>query len=67
MVIKVIGAGFGRTGTGSLRNALEKLGYDKCYHMSEIMKNPVRANDWYNASLKKMLIGIMYLMVINRQ
>ena len=33
--IKVIGAGFGRTGTDSLREALNDLGY-KCYHMHEL-------------------------------
>jgi hypothetical protein len=33
--IEVIGAGFGRTGTCSLKAALEILGYDPCYHMIE--------------------------------
>ena len=33
MTIKVIGAGYGRNGTLSLKHALEKLGFDKCYHM----------------------------------
>lgn len=36
MTIKVIGAGFGRTGTLSLKHALERLGFDKCYHMMEL-------------------------------
>ena len=40
MSIKVIGAGFGRTGTLSLKFALESLGFDKCYHMMEVMQNP---------------------------
>lgn len=35
MSLKVIGAGFGRTGTLSLKLALEQLGFDKCYHMME--------------------------------
>lgn len=34
--MKVIGAGFGRTGTVSLKQALEHLGYP-CYHMQEVM------------------------------
>ena len=34
MALKVIGAGFGRTGTLSLKAALEQLGYP-CYHMVE--------------------------------
>lgn len=36
MSLKVIGAGFGRTGTLSLKLALEQLGFDKCYHMMEV-------------------------------
>ena len=36
--IKVIGAGFGRTSTDSLRQALDVLGY-KTYHMSEVVRH----------------------------
>ena len=39
MALKVIGAGFGRTGTLSLKNALEQLGFVKCYHMLEVGEN----------------------------
>ena len=39
MALKVIGAGFGRTGTTSLKKALEILGFNKCYHMIEVLKN----------------------------
>ena len=35
--IKIIGAGFGRTGTNSLRIALNELGY-KTYHMLEVFQ-----------------------------
>jgi hypothetical protein len=35
MSLKVIGAGFGRTGTLSLKQALEQLGFEPCYHMIE--------------------------------
>ncbi|KAL8882733.1 MAG: hypothetical protein Q9198_000312, partial [Flavoplaca austrocitrina] len=31
--LQVIGAGFPRTGTSSLKAALEMLGYDPCHHM----------------------------------
>lgn len=55
MAIKVIGAGFGRTGTGSLRFALERLGFDKCYHMSEIMEHPEKSRDWLKARLKQQI------------
>ena len=38
MPLKVIGAGFGRTGTTSLYMALTQLGFP-CYHMFEIVRN----------------------------
>lgn len=37
--VKVIGAGFGRTGTSSFKEALEILGFGKCYHMREVVPN----------------------------
>lgn len=40
MSIKVIGTGLGRTGTHSLKIALEQLGFGKCYHMVELLNNP---------------------------
>ena len=46
MSLKVIGAGFGRTGTLSLKAALEQLGFDKCYHMMEVMLHPEHATEW---------------------
>ena len=46
MGLKVIGAGLGRTGTETLKLALEHLGYDKCYHMYELMKNPAQLIHW---------------------
>lgn len=33
MALKVIGAGLGRTGTLSLKLALEHIGIGPCYHM----------------------------------
>lgn len=33
----MIGAGLGRTGTTSIKLALEILGFDSCYHMRELM------------------------------
>ena len=50
MSIEVIGAGFGRTGTLSLKFALEKLGFDKCYHMMEVERNPGHAQIWIDAA-----------------
>ena len=37
MDIKVIGAGYGRTGTMSTKQALNHLGFP-CYHMEEVMR-----------------------------
>ena len=37
MALQVIGAGLGRTGTLSLKLALEQLGFDKCHHMIEVV------------------------------
>ena len=36
MALKVIGAGFGRTGTDSMREALTILGFGPCHHMFEV-------------------------------
>ena len=47
MTMKVIGAGLGRTGTLSLKLALEHLGFGPCYHMLEIMSAPeTRLPQW---------------------
>ena len=46
MALDIIGAGFGRTGTASLRAALELLGFTPCYHMFEIRDDPSRARAW---------------------
>ena len=44
--MKVIGAGFGRTGTASLQSALEELGFGPCYHMYEVFEHPQHADFW---------------------
>ena len=50
MSIQVIGAGFGRTGTASLKGALEDLGFDRCYHMKEVFPNPEHIPLWQAAA-----------------
>lgn len=50
MPIRVIGAGFGRTGTLSLKQALEQLGFDKCYHMVEVFQNAHHLDLWMQAT-----------------
>lgn len=44
--LKVIGAGFGRTGTASMKAALETLGFGPCYHMIEVIGRPDRTAQW---------------------
>ena len=44
--VAVIGAGLGRTGTLSLKAALERIGYGPCYHMIEVLAKPERGRHW---------------------
>ena len=46
MSLKVIGAGFGRTGTLSLKAALEELRLGPCYHMIEVNAHPGHDAFW---------------------
>jgi len=46
MSLEVIGAGFGRTGTLSLKLALEQLGFSQCYHMIEVFGRPEHIPLW---------------------
>ena len=46
MTLKVIGAGFGRTGTLSLQRALNDLGFGPTYHMNDVFRNPSHAQLW---------------------
>lgn len=47
MPLKVIGAGFGRTGTNSLKVALEQLGFGPCHHMKEVGPSLEQIN-WFD-------------------
>src|SRR5918994_5203177 len=44
--MRVIGAGFGRTGTTSLKAALEELGFGPSYTLSEVFRNPKHVGFW---------------------
>jgi hypothetical protein len=46
MALELIGAGLGRTGTLSLKTALERIGYGPCYHMIEVLAAPERGRQW---------------------
>jgi len=50
MTLQVIGAGYGRTGTLSLKLALEQLGIGPCFHMSEAIANQTCIADWLEAA-----------------
>ncbi len=47
--LRVIGAGLGRTGTNSLKLALEQLLGGRCYHMSEVVERPGDVPVWHAA------------------
>jgi hypothetical protein len=47
--LQVIGAGFGRCGTTSLRAALRTLGYDPCYHMQTALTHYPHLRFWIRA------------------
>jgi hypothetical protein len=54
MALKVVGSGFGRTGTNSLKMALEQLGFGPCYHMFELRDHPERLPYWQAAARGEM-------------
>ncbi|HEY2774162.1 MAG TPA: sulfotransferase [Candidatus Binatia bacterium] len=49
MSLRIVGAGLGRTGTLSLKLALEQLLGAPCYHMAEVMAHPEHAPVWKEA------------------
>jgi len=49
MALKVIGTGLGRTGTLSLKVALEQLGFGPCHHMVEVFMHPETTPLWVAA------------------
>lgn len=50
MTLRVIGAGMGRTGTHSLKLALEQLLGGPCYHMRELFDHPEHIPAWHAAA-----------------
>ncbi len=49
MSLEIIGAGLGRTGTTSLKAALEELLGGRCYHMLEVRERPEDPDVWADA------------------
>ena len=50
MALEIIGPGFGRTGTNSLKIALEHLGFGPCHHMFEVRDHPEQLRAWQAAA-----------------
>jgi hypothetical protein len=50
MALQVVGAGVGRTGTMSLKAALEELLGAPCYHMLEVFAHPEHVEVWRSAA-----------------
>jgi hypothetical protein len=50
MALEIIGAGFGRTGTNSLKLALEQLAFGPAHHMFEVRDNPAQLPFWQAAA-----------------
>ena len=50
MTLKIIGPGFGRTGTKSTKDALETLGFGPCHHMYEVFQNPPQVSVWQDVA-----------------
>lgn len=48
--LRVVGAGLGRTGTHSLKVALEQLLGGPCYHMIEVFEHPEHVDVWRRAA-----------------
>ena len=51
MSLRVVGAGLGRTGTLSLKLALQQLLGAPCYHMMEVFPRPEHVRIWRDAAL----------------
>lgn len=50
MTLRVVGAGLGRTGTHSLKIALEQLLGGPCFHMIEVFGHPELISGWQDAA-----------------
>jgi len=50
-----VGAGFGRTGTLSLKTALERVGFGPCYHMMEVFPRPEHVRMWHRLAFENQI------------
>ena len=56
--LKVIGAGRVRTGTSSLKIALEHLLGGNCYHTDEVFKYPDHVPTWHKAAAGQSIVAL---------
>ena len=61
MAIKIIGAGLPRTGTNTLKESLERLGYRKTYHMKELLVRPENLHYWLTLKILEKLTGMSFI------
>ena len=61
MALQIVGAGLGRTGTLSLKVALEQLGFRPCYHMIEVWANVPSPADFMAARAKEFVAELRKL------
>jgi hypothetical protein len=54
MPLEIVGAALGRTGTNSLKLALEHLGFGPCHHMFEVRDHPEQLPYWQAAARGEM-------------
>ena len=50
MALKIVGSGLGRSGTMSMKLALEQLGFGPCHHMIEVFGHPETVPLWVDAA-----------------
>ncbi|MDP4575408.1 sulfotransferase [Qipengyuania sp. G39] len=60
MALQIVGAALPRTGTLSLKFALEMLGFARCYHMSELILHPEHRWRWTFARARPGLLDPLW-------
>ena len=60
LALQVIGAALPRTGTLSLKFALERLGFGRCYHMTELITHPEHTWRWTFARIAPGLLDPLW-------
>ena len=60
MALRIVGAALPRTGTLSLKFALEMLGFGRCYHMSELILDPAPRWRWAFARFRPSLLDPLW-------